>query len=141
MKSFKCLSAAAALMALGTLAIVALPSERSEAATQNFSIAIPGVQLVPIQLAGQYTVTEAAVVRFALPYPARLTSPTLTVDARANVATVLTAPVSVTAGSVAEGSIGTATLADESVIPIDLAITGTSPTWDDITVVLTFVRT
>lgn len=141
---------AAAVLAFG---LVTASSVAPKAATQNYSVAIPGVVVVPLQLSGQYTATEVAVVRFALPFKARLvgasasarasggTSPTLTVDVQDDAASVLSAPVAVTAGAVAEAVITAAAIADESVITIDLAITGTSPTWDDITILLTFVRT
>ncbi|MEX2372411.1 MAG: hypothetical protein WD800_01285, partial [Dehalococcoidia bacterium] len=68
------------------------------------------------------------------------TTPTLTVDVLEGGVTVLSAPIAVTAGTVAEGTITDANLADESTITVNLVITGTSPTWNDITVLLTLVR-
>ncbi len=122
------------------------------AATQNYSLAIPGVVTIPLQLSGQYTATETDVVTFALPFKARVlgvtasarasggTSPTLTVDVQDDGTTILSAPLSVTAGSVSEATISAPSVADESVVTVDLAITGTSPTWDDVTVLLTVIR-
>ena len=124
----------------------------SQAATQNYSVAIPGVQTLPLHLSGQYTVTETGVVQFAIPFKCRVvgvtasarasggTAPTLTVDVQDDAVSILSAPVSVTAGTVTEGSISNPVLIDESVITVNLAITGTSPTWDDITVLITMVR-
>lgn len=123
------------------------------AATQNYSVAFPGVVTIPIQVSGQYTATTAAVARFKLPFAARVigvscsarasggTSPTLTIDVNDDGTTILSGDVTVTAGSVSEGTISTAAVADESVVTVDLTIGGTSPTWDDITVLITVVRT
>lgn len=122
------------------------------AATQNYSVAIPGVQTLPLHLSGQYTATETGVVQFAIPFKCRVigvtasarasggTSPTLTVDVQDDGASILSAPVSVTAGSISEGTISSPVLIDESVVTVNLAITGTGPTWDDITVLITVVR-
>ena len=122
------------------------------AATQNYSLAVPGVVTVPLQLSGQYTATETDVVTFALPFKARVlgvsasarasggTTPTLTVNVLDDGTTILSAPLSVTAGSVSEATVSAPSVADESVVTVDLAITGTSPTWDDITVLITVIR-
>ena len=122
------------------------------AATPNYSMAVPGVQVIPIQLSGQYTATTAAVARFAMPFGCRVvgvsvsarasggTSPTLTVDIKDDGSTILSSTVSVTAGVVSEGTISAPAIADESVVTVDLTIGGSSPTWDDVTVLLTVVR-
>lgn len=122
------------------------------AATPNYSPAVPGVVVIPVQLSGQYTTSTTAVSRFALPFAARVvgvsasarasggTTPTLTVDVLDDGTTLLSAPVSVTAGAVAEGTVSVPVVADESVVTLNLAIGGTTPTWDDITVFLTVVR-
>ncbi len=138
------------LMALAlVVTMLALPLQ---AATQNYSTAVTGVTVIPVQLSGQYIATTSAVVRFALPFKAHIvgvtvsarasggTSPTLTVDVNDDGVSVLSSAVSVTAGSVSEGTISNTSIADESVMTVDLTIGGTSPTWDDITVLLTVVR-
>ncbi len=127
----------------------------ARAATSNVPVAIPGVMLVPIHLDGQFTATTAAAATFKLPFPAVVlgvsasarasggTSPTLTVDVNDDGTTILSSDITVTAGSVAEGTLASttaATIADESVITIDLTIGGTSPTWDDIDVLITIYR-
>lgn len=134
------------------IAMTALFLPPAMAATPNYSQAVTGVEVIPIQLSGQYTADVTAVTRFALPFPARVvgvsasarasggTSPTLTVDLQDDGTSILSSPVSVTAGSVAEATISTLAVADESVMTIDLAIGGTNPTWDDITVFVTAVR-
>lgn len=121
-------------------------------ATNVPSIATPGVSAIPLVLSGQRTATTAAVALFKVPFAVRLlgvsasarasggTTPTLAVDIQDDGASVLSAPIAVTAGAVAEGALAHPDVADESLITVDLAIGGTTPTWDDITVLLTVVR-
>ena len=148
MKKLLMIYAAIAAVALA-IAVPAVP--QAQAATPNYGVQFP-VLTVPFHISGQYTATTASVVRFTLPFKARLigvsasarasggTTPTLTVDVLAGGVTVLSAPVSVTAGAVSEGTITTAALADEAAITVTLTIGGTTPTWNDITVLLTVVR-
>lgn len=138
----------AAILSLVALASVPMGAM---AATTNYNLNAD-VEVIPFHISGQYTATTAGVVRFALPFPAKLvgvsaaarasggTSPTLTVDVKEAGTTVLSAPFSVTAGAVSEGTITDSALADEGVITADLTIGGTSPTWNDITILLTVVR-
>ena len=140
--------AALALMAL--VSVVTLDAAR--AATQNLSVATPGVVLLPVHIQGQHTASVTAAARIKLPFPAKVlgvtaaarasggTSPTLTVDVLDDGTSVLSAPISVTAGAVAEGTVTSTAIADESVVTVNLAIGGTSPTWDDIDVLVTLVR-
>ena len=91
-------------------------------------------------------------VKFLLPFKAKVvgisasarasggTTPTLTVDVLNGATTMLSAPISLTAGTPAEGTVTVANHADESTINVNFAITGTSPTWNDITVILILVR-
>ena len=113
-----------------------------------------GVALVPVALefSGQRTATQTAVARFQLPFKARLvgasasaratggTSPTLDVDVRDDGVSMLSAAMSITAGAVTEGAIANPEIADESEITVDFTITGSSPTWDDMTLFLLFAR-
>ena len=112
-----------------------------------------GVLVLPIALSRQFTATTANAAAFKLPFPVKLcgvsatarasggTSPTLTVDVKAGASSLLSAPVAVTAGTVAEGTVaGTGAVPDETVVSVDLAIGGTTPTWDDLTVLLTVAR-
>jgi len=143
------LIALAVIAAAAFGALFALPP--AFAATTNYSLATP-VYVIPIQISKQWTTTTTNVVRFAIPFKARLvgvsasarasggTTPTLTVDVLKGGVTVLSAPIAVTAGAVAEGTVTVPTLEDESVITMTLTIGGTTPTWDDITVLLTVVR-
>ena len=106
----------------------------------------------PLHFDGQFTATSNPVAKFVLPFGAKLigvsanarasggTSPTLTVDLEDDGTSVLSSAISITAGTVSEGTIANATIADESVMEVVLTIGGTSPTWDDITVLLTLVR-
>lgn len=102
--------------------------------TTNFPVGTPGIHVLPFHLGGQHTASVTAAVRFKLPFRASLigvsaaarasggTTPTLTVDVQVAGASALSAPVAVAAGAVAE------------------AIGGTTPTWDDVDVLLTLVR-
>lgn len=120
--------------------------------TQNIPVSTPGVMMLPFQFATA-AATAAARARFVLPFPAKLldvqasaraatgTSPTLTVDLEADGTTVLDAPIDVTAGEAASGVIATDRLDDETELTLDFAIGGTdTPTFTDVTVVLTLVR-
>lgn len=151
MKTFSIKRLTAAFM-VGVLAIASvLAPTHAFAATQNYALGTP-VMVLPFHISGQYTATTAGVVKFLIPFKAKLigvsasarasggTSPTLTVDVLNGATSLLSAPVSITAGTPAEATITTSAIADESTINVNLAITGTSPTWNDITVILTLVR-
>lgn len=139
-------------LALAMAAAFFVPLQKAGAATQNYSTATTGVVVIPLHVSGQYTASTTAVARFTMPFPCKVltvgasarasggTSPTLTVDLKAGGVSLLSAPVSVTAGAVAEATISTSTVADEAAMTVDLAITGTSPTWNDITIFITVLR-
>lgn len=137
---------------VGALAL-ALPSWKAAiAATPNVAVGAGQAVVIPILIAGQRTATQTAIARFAMPFPADVlgvsatarasggTSPTLTVDVLSGGTTILSAPITVTAGTVSEGTVTTAAIADENVITVNTAITGTTPTWDDIMVLITVAR-
>ena len=142
------IAAAIACLALGQAAVMA---PAALAATTNQAPAVQ-VEILSFHISGQYTATLSNVVKFNLPFSAQLigaqatarasggTSPTLTVDVKEAGVTVLSSAMAITAGTVAEGTITDASLADEAAITVDLTIGGTSPTWNDITVLLTVVR-
>lgn len=131
-------------------ALAGMVPSTAQAATQNYSTDV-NVTPVAITLSGQRTATVTGVASIKVPAKMKLigvsatarasggTTPTLTVDVLAASTSLLSAPFAVTAGAVAEGAIATATIADEAVVNINLAITGTNPTWDDISILLTFV--
>lgn len=151
MKTFRKFQSLICSIAL-TLCVACAPLG-AQAATTNIPVAIPGVVLIPLQLDGQFTATVNPVVKFILPFGARLigvsanarasggTSPTLTVDVEDDGTSVLSSAIAITAGTPAEGTVANPAIADESVIEVILTIGGTSPTWNDITVLLTVVRT
>jgi hypothetical protein len=130
---------------------IALPAI-TLAATPNPSTSSTGYIMFPIQISGQYTSTTASVVKFKLPWPHKLlyvgavarasggTSPTLTVDLKMGGTSVLSSAMSITAGTITDGTISTSVLTDESTITVDLTIGGTSPTWNDITVFIAVKR-
>lgn len=139
------------LMVICTV-FAALPPA-SQAATTNYSEVITGIQIVPFHISGQYTATVASVVKFQIPFKAQVlgvsatarasggTSPTLTIDVKEGGTTILSSAMSITAGTVTEGVVTDTSLADEGTITVDFTIGGTSPTWNDITVILTLRRT
>lgn len=143
--------AALAICALA-LAFASFAPTQAPAATPNISVGGGQVGVVALHISGQYTATTAGVARFNMPFPARIlgvgasarasggTSPTLTVDVKSGGTTILSAPFSVTAGAYSEGTLTVQTIPDENAITVDLAITGTSPTWNDITVLITYAR-
>ncbi|MBI1386286.1 MAG: hypothetical protein GC150_15375 [Rhizobiales bacterium] len=117
------------------------------------AIAVPGVFLMPITIPGQRTTTTAGVSGHKFGFPVKVlgasvyarasggTSPTLAVDILAGGTTLLTAPVAVTAAAATEASlVSGAKVTDEQLVTLDITITGTNPTWDDICVLLTVVR-
>jgi hypothetical protein len=122
------------------------------AVTPNPSPASAGYMVLPFQISQQYTATTTGVVRFNAPFPCRVmsvyasarasggTAPTLTVDVKAAGTTILTTPVAVTAGAVSEAVISTPKITDEATITMDLNIGGTTPTWNDITILLVLKR-
>lgn len=135
--------------ALALAAMAMIPSAVAD--TQNYGLGVPE-QVVPFHISGQFTATTAGAIRFKLPFPAKLvgvsatarasggTTPTLAIDVKEAGTTVLSAPIAITAGTVSEGTVTDSLLADESIITADLTIGGTSPTWNDIVVLLTVVR-
>ena len=143
---------------LVVLAIVAatflFATVSTQAATPNVAVGAGQVVVIPFHISGQYTASTTAVVQFNMPFPCQVlgvgatarasggTTPTLTVDVLkgATPASILSAPISITAGTYSEGTVATAAIADESPITVDLAIGGTTPTWNDITVLITVAR-
>lgn len=132
--------------------VTMLISPLASADTLNFP-STRDVNLMTFHVSGQYTATTAGVAKFKLPFAAKLinatayarasggTTPTLTIDVKNGASSVLNAPFSLTAGTVGEATTVTSpNFADESVVSIDLNIGGTSPTWNDITVILMLVR-
>jgi hypothetical protein len=141
---------AAAFLMAAVFSLCAMDAPRAD--TQNLSVSTPGVVLLPIHLQGQFGTSVTAASRIKLPFPAKVlgvsasarasggSTPTLTVDLMDDGASVLSAPITVTAGAVAEGAVTGSNVADESLLTVNLAIGGSSPTWDDIDVLVTLVR-
>jgi len=120
--------------------------------TANPSPASSGYMVMPMPIMGLYTSNTASVVKFKVPYPAKLvhvsatarqssgSNPTLTVNVKDAGTTVLSSPISITAGTVTDGVISSPTVTDESLLSVDFAITGTAPRWNDITLLLLLKR-
>jgi hypothetical protein len=141
--------AAIALVAVALALLAIAPAGR--AATPNYPLGT-GVEMITFHVSGQYTATTAGVAKWLQPFKAKLigfsasarasggTSPTLTVDLKQGGTTMLSAPVSLTAGTPAEGTLASSTIADEATMTVDFTIGGTSPTWNDITIIVTVAR-
>lgn len=122
----------------------------SFAATENPSTGSSGYMVLPIHFSGQFTATTLDRVNFNMPFPATIincqltarasggTSPTLTITVQQGATTLCTGAV--TAGVVSEPAISSTTIPDEASITVDFTIGGTSPTWNDVTVLLTLKR-
>lgn len=134
-------------VALLTLAIIGLVGAPVMAATTNASPASSGYMLLPFHISGQYTANTTAVAKWLAPMPCEIyhasatarasggTSPTLSVVLKNGASTVSTIGA-ITAGTISEGALANTTVADEATLSIDLTIGGTSPTWNDITVLI-----
>lgn len=122
----------------------------AQAQTANYAPQVP-VVVIPVRVASAgASVTSAA--RFRMPFQSRLigvsaaarsgtgTAPTLTADVLVNSVSLLTAPVSITAGAAVQASIATPAIADEANVTVNLAVGGTTPLWQDVDILLTFVR-
>lgn len=130
-----------------TAACLCLVGAPVMAATTNVSPGSPGYMLLPFHISGQYTANTTAVAKWIAPMPCEIyhasatarasggTSPTLSVVVKNGASTVSTiGPI--TAGTIAEGTLANTSVADEAAFSIDLTIGGTSPTWNDITVLI-----
>lgn len=142
----------AAAIALAAVAAPLALVPGVQAATPNVAVGAGQVVVIPLHLSKQYTVSLTAEARFKMPFACDMlgvaasarasggTSPTLTIDVKEAGTTILSSAITVTAGSVAEGTITDAAIADEAEITVDLTIGGTSPTWDGVMVLLTCAR-
>jgi hypothetical protein len=140
-----------ALIAFALIGAASVFAPAAFAATPNYPLTSQ-VEIISLHISGQYTATTTSAAKFTLPFKAKLigvsafarasggTTPTLTVDLKLGATSVLSTPINLTAGTVTEGAITTATLPDESSMGVDLTIGGTSPTWNDMTVLITVVR-
>jgi len=105
---------------------------------------------VALHCARQLTASVADLFAFQMPFAAKLvevsatarasggTNPTLSIDVKEAGTSVLSSPMSITAGTVTIGTITDSSIAEDAKITVDATVGGTSPTWDDVTVFLTF---
>lgn len=136
-----CLGIALALAGASTML-----TRNAEAATTNFPPNVP-VYALPMLLPGAYTSTTTP-VKFAIPYAARLVgfsavagtvSGTMTIDLQAGGVSLLSAPITAST-NIVEATVATAAVADESTLTVVLTISGSNPTFSNVTIVPTFVR-
>jgi len=105
---------------------------------------------VALHCARQLTASVADLFAFQMPFAAKVvevsatarasggTNPTLSIDVKEAGTSVLSSAMSITAGTVTIGTITDSSIADDAKITVDATVGGTSPTWDDVTVFLTF---
>lgn len=144
LKTFLIAAVAAVALACAFLA----PKPAAIAATPNVTPGAGQVVVIPFHISGAVSATTAAVVKFNMPFPCRvlgvgavpraLTGSSNTVDVKLGGTTILSAPIAMTAGTYAEGTVTTATITDEGVITIDMTIPSGSLT--DTTIMITVVR-
>lgn len=133
---------------VGLLAGLALPAS---AATFNPSTGSSGYFVMTFHFDSQLTATVADKAQWRMPWPAELiaikcsgralggTTPTYTWTLQEGAgANATCAPT--TAATEVEGTITDSSIADEASMTLDYASTGTSPTADDMTVILIFKR-
>ena len=121
------------------------------AATPNPSPASPGYYMMTLHFDSQLTATVADKAQWKQPWPSELvaikcsgrafggTSPTFTWTLQEGAGAAATcAPT--TAATEVEGTITDSAIADEASMTLDYASAGTSPTADDMTVILIFKR-
>src|SRR3972149_140507 len=164
MKSFKRIGGRAVSWTLGITAILTLvlsmaitlypgAMRLADAAVTNYG---PGVAVyaLPMPLAGDHTAANAVVARFKIPYAARLigfsaaaetigggVNSVVTADLRAGGVSLLSAPIALTAGAVADNAgISTSAVADEAEVTMFLDVTGTNAVVSYVTMLPTFLR-
>lgn len=109
-----------------------------------------GVMTFPFHITGTTSATTTKSVNFNMPQKcqlvgagasARTTSGTMTVDVLNGAASIMSSPIAFSlSGVYTEGTIGTPAIADEAAISVTLTPSGGTPTFSDITVLLTCVR-
>jgi hypothetical protein len=124
----------------------------ANSATSNPSPASPGYDMVTLHFDSQLTADVTDKAEFTMPFPSQLVkiqcvaralggsaSPTYTFTLQEAAGALATcAPTA--AGTVVEGTITDSAVADEANITLDYDSEGTSPTADDVTVLLIFKR-
>jgi hypothetical protein len=145
---------------LGALLLILIPlvlALPALAATANFSEVVTGIQVVPVTMNRAVTAVSAPVIaRLQLPFKAQVlgvssscetadyasTDEVYTIDVLEAGTTILSAPIDmVAADTVYEGTLADTTIADEAVVTVVLDVSGTTPSVEDVTVLLTLRRT
>lgn len=150
------LTTMAALLFGALLGLAALlpfvPTPALNAATENPAQGASGYYVMTFHFDSQLTATVADKAQWKMPWPSQLVqvkcsgrafggsaTPTYTWTLQEAAGTAATcAPT--TAATEVEGTISDAAIADEASMTLDYASTGTSPTADDMTVILIFKR-
>ncbi|MBE0596847.1 MAG: hypothetical protein IH614_06245 [Desulfuromonadales bacterium] len=137
--------------------VMAVPAIPAAAATTNFSEAIPGIQVVAITMNRAVTAVSAPVIaRMQFPFKAEVlgvsascetadyasTDETYKIDVKEGANSIFSTPINMLAAdTVYEGAIADRSIADEAVVTVVLDVAGTTPSVEDVTVLLTVRRT
>lgn len=121
-------------------------------AITNYGDHVPGLMMLPIFL-GTVDADVTKKVGFKMPWKCDLygvrtfarassgTTPTLTVDVLEGGVSMLSAPVAVVADTYTDATISDGQIADEANLTMDVAVSGTTPVFSDVTVLLIMRRT
>jgi hypothetical protein len=119
--------------------------------TTNYGPGTP-TYVIPLHLSGTYSSSLSGVAAIKMPYKSRLigfsgmsrafgtgATPTPTVGLRVAGAQLLSTPLTLSTVAATEGVVGTASIADEATVFVDLTLTGVSSVIDT-TLLMTVVR-
>lgn len=152
MKRFQLNMSRALVLGLALMALAVLPMAITQSATDNPAQGAPGYYVLTFHFDSQLTATVADKAQWKQPWPSTLVkvkcsgrafggsaSPTYTWTLQEGAGTAATCAPTVAATEV-EGTITDSDTADEASMTLDYASAGTSPTADDMTVILIFKR-
>lgn len=146
----------AAILLLAVLCLLCVPTPPASAATANPSPASSGYMMLPLTFDRAVTTVSAPVIaRIKTPWPATVVGVTAScetadyastdehykIDIKEGATSILSAPIDmVAADTVYDGTVSDTTLADEAVLTVILDVTGTTPSVEDVSVLLILKR-
>lgn len=143
---------AVAAVAIAAAAFAPFPpvAHEARAAATNVPVGAGQVMVFPFHVTGTVSSTVTGSIKFNMPQPcqligagasARTVSGTLTTDVLVGGASIMSSAIAITAaGTFTEGTIGTPAIADEAAVSVNLTPSGSTPTFADVTVLLTCAR-
>lgn len=156
MKSFSHWKLLTVVLLTAVLCLLCVPVPPASAATANPSPASPGYMAVPITMNRAVTTVSAPVIaRIKAPWPATVIGVTAScetadyastdehykIDIKEGASSILSAPIDmVAADTVYDGTLSDTTIADEAVLTVILDVSGTTPSVEDVSVLLLLKR-